>query len=314
MQLPDLISKALPAVVQIDIVGPEGPGNGSGFAIKPEAADGGGGVIVTNAHVVKDASKITVRFHDDRVLLASVRISDESTDIALLRIEEQPIAVLDTRPLAKVRIGESVVAIGSPYGESGTVTSGIVSGLDRTVSGPNGMPIDNMIETDALMNPGNSGGPLVGTDGRVIAVNSQVRRDAALGGSSGLGFAVPVETAVWVYSEVCETGESTVQRSTIGARINRRAFTDEECNRWGQRTGAVLVDTPHDSTPAAAAGLKRGDVIVAFDAHAVDEPGDIYRLLNRSRIGASCEVTFLRDGEKKTTTVVPALRRVHQKG
>jgi len=308
VQLPDLISRVLPGVVQIDVVGDDGPGNGSGFAIEPNPCDADGGVIVTNAHVVKGASMIRVRLHDERFVPATLRTSDEVTDVALLRIKSAPPVVLGARPLDEVRLGEPVIAIGSPYGQSGTVTSGIVSGLDRTVCGPSGVPVDNMVETDALINPGNSGGPLIGMDGRVIGVNSRIRRNDVQGGSSGLGFAVPVETVTWVYREVSETGTSTVQRSRIGARLNRRRLTDEECSRWGRRAGAILVDTPHEGAPAAAAGLKRGDVIVAFDAHPVDEPADIYRLLDRSRIGASCEVAFLRDGETRTTTVVPALR------
>ena len=309
MSLPDVIATAMPAVVNIDVVQPAGFGNGSGFAIQPAAADDGSCIVVTNAHVVAEASSLTIRFYDDRAYPAALQISDPSTDLALLKVNVAPVAVLDARPLADIRVGEPAIAIGSPYGMAGTVTGGIISGLDRTMPGFGGVPIDNMIQTDALINPGNSGGPLIGADGRVIGVNAEVRV-SDLGDSSGLGFAIPIETAHMVYREFCETGEGQIKRATIGTRIQLRQFTPDERERWQQKAGALLLDTPQADAPAGIAQLKRGDVIVGFDGMTIDTPGDLYRVLDRSRIGKDCTVRYVRDGDLLESTVVPVVRPV----
>jgi S1-C subfamily serine protease len=200
-----------------------------------------------------------------------------------------------------------VIAIGSPYGLEGTVTSGIVSGLDRTMPAPNRIPIDNMIQTDALINPGNSGGPLVGLDGSVIGVNDQTLMSNR-GGFSGMGFAIPAETACEIYEEICETGEHVVQRSTIVAPTSYHEFNLEQRRELGIRGGAVIAADPGQESPARAAGLESGDVIVELDGEVVDEPGDLYRLLNRSRIGKPCPVAYVRNGDRMTTTVTPRPR------
>jgi S1-C subfamily serine protease len=307
VDLPDLISELMPAVVHVDVLASDGPGNGSGFAIRASDRDEGKGIIVTNAHVVADASDVSVRLYDERQFDATVRISDASTDLALLEIDEPPLAVLKSRALTDVRVGEQVIAIGSPYGMVGTVTIGIVSGLDRTMPGLNGIPLDNMIQTDALVNPGNSGGPLIGTDGRVIGVNDQIRFNE-WGGSSGLGFALPIGMAETIYDEICETGASSIRRATIGARIQLRSFTEPERQQWGQKGGAIVLDAPHEGMSAELAGIQRGDVITIFDGEVVQRPGDLYRLLDRSRIDKSCSLEFLRDGERHETTIVPVER------
>lgn len=156
LELPDLIDVVRPAVVHIDVHTGGTVGNGSGFAILALPPDGGRGIVVTNAHVVDGASEIVVRFYDGRRFEGVVRVSDASTDIAVLEVDEPPGCVLEPRHLPDVRVGEFVLAMGSPYGLAGTVTTGIVSALDRTMPGHNGIPIDNMIQTDALINPGNS--------------------------------------------------------------------------------------------------------------------------------------------------------------
>ena len=226
--LPDLIEQVCVAVVDVHVSGERGAGNGSGFAIEPAAKDKDAGVIVTNAHVVAGGESYTVRFHDGSECEAQVRLDDPSTDVALLRVPEHPPAFLPLRPLPQVRVGEPVIAIGSPYGLDGTVTSGIVSGLNRTMPAPNGIPIDNMIQTDALVNPGNSGGPLIGLDGLVVGVNDQVRVNNVLQGSSGLGFAIPSDTVLAVYTEVCETGASAIRRAAIGANLRLQFIPPEQ--------------------------------------------------------------------------------------
>jgi S1-C subfamily serine protease len=301
--LPDLVERVRVAVVEVRVSGEKGSGNGSGFAVEPAEGDGCAGVIVTNTHVVQGATTHTVRFHDGAESDATVRLMDASTDVAILALASAAPALLDLRPLAEVRVGEPVIAIGSPFGLDGTVTTGVVSGLNRTMPAPNGIPIDNMIQTDALINPGNSGGPLIGLDGRVVGVNDQVRLNDVLTASSGLGFAIPGDTVAALYREICETKEDRIRRSSIGANLRLQYVPDH-----AQRSGAILVDEPVDGSPAAAAGLRRGDVIVALDSTPVTAPGAIFRLLDRSRIGKTCTVEFLRDGNEQSTEIVPKER------
>jgi serine protease Do len=307
--LPELVQAVLPAVVSIDVRGPHGTGNGSGFAIRVLPEDTAASVLVTDQHVVVDAETITVRFYDDSEHAARLRVVDVSTDVAILEVDAAPPGVLDFRPLRDVRVGEPVIAVGSPYGLAGTVTSGIVSGLDRTMFAPNGIPIDNMIQTDALINPGNSGGPLIGLDGLVVGINDQVRLDERFGLPSGLGFAIPGDTVQSVYAEICASGEARIRRATIGARTQLRSFTQEERARWGQKAGALLVDEPPAGSPAQTAGLARGDVVVELDGQRIDEPGELYRLLDRGRIGKECAIGFVRQGERLTATITPQERQ-----
>jgi serine protease Do len=307
--LPELVQTVLPAVVSIDVRGPQGSGTGSGFAIPRRPDDDAPCVVVTEQHVLAGAETWTVRFYDDTEHEARIRVVDASTDVAILEVDQPPLATLDFRPLREVRVGEAVIAVGSPYGLAGTVTSGIVSALDRTLFSPNGIPIDNMIQTDALINPGNSGGPLIGLDGLVVGVNDQVRLDDRLGLPSGLGFAIPGDTVQAVYAEISATGDSRIRRATLGARTQLRSFTPDERNRWSQKAGALLVDEPLAGTPAQEAGLLRGDVVVELDGNVVDEPGDLYRLLDRSRIGKACAIAFLRQGERLTATITPRERQ-----
>jgi serine protease Do/serine protease DegQ len=307
--LPDLIEEVCVAVVDVRVSGGHGAGNGSGFAIEPAASDEGAGVIVTNAHVVAGGETYTVRFHDGAECESQIRLDDPSTDVALLHVPEPPPAFLPLRALAQVRVGEPVIAIGSPFGLDGTVTTGIVSGLNRTMPAPNGIPIDNMIQTDALINPGNSGGPLIGLDGLVVGVNDQVRVNNVLQGSSGLGFAIPGDTVLAVYEEICETGASTIRRAAIGANLRLQFIPPEQQLRARQRTGALVVDDPLTGSPAGTAGLRRGDVIIALDGVPVTAPGAIFRLLDRTRIGKQCDLQFLRNGSAETAAIVPGERR-----
>ena len=306
--LPDLIDRVRVAVVDVRVSSQGGSGNGSGFGIAPHDGDPAAGVIVTNAHVVDGMEKQTVRFADGDELDATVRLIDASTDLAILALEEPPPGVLPLRPLAQVRVGEPVIAIGSPYGLDGTVTTGIISGLNRTMPAPNGIPIDNMIQTDALINPGNSGGPLIGLDGLVVGINDQVRINNVLQGSSGLGFAIPADTMLAVYSEICETKESRIRRSSIGANLVLQYIPPDAQKAAHQKTGALIRDEPLAGSPAAQAGLKRGDVILTLDGNAITAPGTAFRVLDRSRINKSCALQFLRDGAQQATTIVPIER------
>jgi serine protease Do len=306
-QLPELIERVRAGVVHVEFEGSQGIGNGSGFVIEPLGSDEAEGVVVTNAHVARGASRLWVRLRDGREDEAQVRLCDDSTDLALLSMSISSGAALPLRLLDEVRVGEFVIAIGSPYGLEGTVTMGIVSGLDRTMPAPNRVPIENMIETDALINPGNSGGPLIGLDGHVIGVNDQTIISAD-SGASGLGFPIPADTVHQVYEEIVETGNDYVVRASLAARTSLRPFSFEERRRFGQKAGALVVADPPHGTPAAGAGLRRGDVIVSFNGVVVDEPGDLYAALHRRVIGVECDLEYLRGEDRKRTTVVPKER------
>jgi serine protease Do len=269
--------------------------------------------VVTNSHVVDGCEECNVLLEDGSEFEATIRLSDPTTDIALLELPDALPATLDFRPLAEIRIGEPVMAIGSPFGLTGTVTTGIVSALNRTLPSPSGVPIDNLIQTDALINPGNSGGPLLGLDGRVLGVNEQIRLNMALSGSSGLGFAIPTDTVRALYDEICETGENKIRRGSIGVRLQFRSFHGPDRSRWGQKGGAIVTDEPLPGSPAFASGLRRGDVIVRFERSTVQEPGAMVRLLNRDSIGRSCALAYVRENALHEIEITPRTRDDSQK-
>jgi serine protease Do len=306
-RLPELVRHVQAGVVHIDFTGPAGGGNGSGFSIEPLAGDVVGGIVITNAHVANGADELRVRFSDGREQRASIRVCDDSSDLAILTVAEPAPAVLPLRSLVDVQVGEYVIAIGSPYGLEGTVTAGIISGLDRTMPAPNRVPIENMVQTDASINPGNSGGPLIGLDGRVIGVNDQTLIGADHLGT-GLGFAIPSDTLKLIYEEIVETGQAFVTRASIATRTVLRRFDADERQHFGQKAGAAIVSPPRPDTPAARAGLRQGDIIVALNDVVVDEPGDLFAALNRRVIGVECTIAYLRDQQRQTTTIVPIPR------
>jgi S1-C subfamily serine protease len=231
--IPDLVERLRPAVAHLDIGTPDGSSVGAGFAIDPRKDDNMPGVLVTNAHVVEGSDSILVRFWDQSEYEATVRVIDPSTDVALLALPTPLNVTFRLKALHDIRLGEPVVALGSPLGFEGSVTIGVVSGLDRTMRSRAGVPIDRMIQTDALINPGNSGGPLVDVDGRVVGVNTLTLIGERP--SAGLSFAIPADTVQFVYDEICQTGESVIRRAALGVSTVRREFSLEERRAYGQR-------------------------------------------------------------------------------
>jgi S1-C subfamily serine protease len=290
--LPDLVDRIAPAVVHVMA----GDTQGSGFALDPD------GFIITNAHVTAGAEEANVKFREGYSRPAKVKGVDLGTDLALLRVKEDELSTLSLRPLKSVRVGESVIAIGSPVGLEWSVSSGIVSGMNRSMPGPDGRHIDYMIQTDAEINPGNSGGPLITLDGQVIGVNSSGLIGQEVG---GLNFAIPSDTVRMVYDEMREHGE--VKRAVIGARVTSVSFFGKEADRWGQEGGAKVTKLV-DEGPALRAGLQEGDIIVSFDGELIDEPGDVFRLLGRTRIGRDCAVRVLRDDAPLEAVIRPDSR------
>jgi S1-C subfamily serine protease len=259
--------------------------SGSGFVIDDD------GHIITNDHVVEGGSEYRVRFGEDgEPIDARLLGADPSVDLALLKIdpadaELQPIELGASEDL---RPGDPVIAIGSPFGLEGTVTSGIVSALGRTITAPNGFSISGAIQTDAAINPGNSGGPLLDEQGRVIGVNSQIRTDGG-NANSGVGFAVPVDE-IKRSLPALEKGEDP-ERAFLGVSSGPAA-------EGGAQVGAVVAEGP-----AAEAGLREGDTIVEIEDQAVREPDDVSGLVNARRPGDEVRVVVERDGERRTLTV-----------
>lgn len=305
-RLPELIDGVFPAVACVEAHTRDGTSTGSAFPITPHGAELGAGVLVTNAHVVDfETEEIIVRFPGGLDTTVVVRSIDRYTDLAILSLDAPAPQTLAVRSASEVRLGEFVIAIGSPLGYEGTVTTGVVSGLDRTGwSRGSPVPIENMIQTDASINPGNSGGPLLGLDEHVLGINTQGRTDAQL-----MNFAVPAETAWHIYDEIVTTGVTTVRRASLRLRTGRHMFSMDEQRRWKARAGIRVLNDPTPRSPGKKAGLRAGDVIVAFDGTAVDEPGDLFRLLDRTRIEKPCTIEFIRQDQKMAATIQPTERQ-----
>jgi serine protease Do len=265
---------------------------GSGFVIDPT------GYIVTNNHVIAEADEITVRFHDDRELKATLVGSDDKTDLALLKVEpSEPIASLAWGDSDNIRIGDWVLAIGNPFGLGGTVTAGIVSARNRILD--QGGPYDDYIQTDASINRGNSGGPLFNMAGEVIGVNTLIYSNTS-GGSVGIGFAIPATMAKNIIAQIREYGRP--RRGWLGVRI--QTVNDElaEGLRLPQAKGALVANvTP--GGPAEKAGIKQGDVILKFDGREVNQMRTLPRMVAETPIKKKVDVVVMRQGSELTLQV-----------
>jgi putative serine protease PepD len=261
-----------------------GSATGTGFVVDA------GGTLVTNAHVVGDASTVQVQFADDETAQARVAGVDRSSDLAVLEVdtgETGPLHELELADSDGVRTGQLAVAIGSPFGLPQTATAGIVSGTGRHIQAPDGFQIDRVIQTDAPINPGNSGGPLLDARGRVIGVNSQIATGGG-NGSVGIGFAVPSNTVADVVPRL-ERGE-TIQRPFLGVST-------------APGTGGAVVREVTSGGPAADAGVRAGDVIVQVAGERVQEPDDVATAIQDRRPGETVEVEVRRGGDSVTLDV-----------
>jgi S1-C subfamily serine protease len=293
----------------------QGTATGSGFVVDDD------GTIVTNAHVVEGADSVQVRFDENGEFVpAEVKGVDTSTDLAVLKIDPSDVSGgLTPVPLgdsSKTQVGDSVIAIGNPFGYSRTVTTGIVSGLQREIQAPNGFTIPDVIQTDASINPGNSGGPLLDANGRVIGINSQIATGGGQG-SVGIGFAVPVNTAKRLLPDL-KAGEK-IEHAYLGVQM--QDVTDqlaEDLNLAADK-GALVVEVTKDS-PADKAGLRGGrtqtsqgvpaggDLIVEVDGNAVSDSSEVASAISQKRPGDKAEITYYRGDSKKTVTVELAKR------
>ena len=255
---------------------------GSGFVLNPN------GFIVTNNHVVEDATDIQVKLADGRELPAKVVGRDSKTDLAVLKVEATGLPVIPLGDSAALQVGEPVMAIGNPFGLEQTVTTGIVSATGRVIGSG---PYDNFIQTDASINPGNSGGPLINARGEVIGINTAIFSRS--GGSVGIGFAVPSSLAKTVITQLADHGK--VERGWLGVSIQPLTKELAKGFKRGDATGA-LVSSVVEGSPAEKAGVKAGDVIVEFYGKKVAKSGDLPRLVADVHVGNEVPMVVVRDG------------------
>lgn len=288
------VATAHPAVVHIEISGTKSPaGSGSGFFISPD------GYVLTNSHVVHDARELKVFLADGRKLSADLIGDDPDSDLAVLRVSADDIAFLSLADSAAIKPGEIAIAIGSPMGFQQTVTAGIISGLGRSLRGASGRLIDNVIQTDAALNPGNSGGPLVNTRGEVIGVNTAIIRPA-----QGICFAIASNTARWVVGLLIKDGR--IRRSYIGV-VGQTVPLIRKVARYHhikQETGVLVAGMEPDS-PATRAGLLEGDILLSLDDAPTPAVDSLHKLLTGDRIGERAIVKFLRGVEVRRHAIIP---------
>jgi S1-C subfamily serine protease len=298
------VDRVSPSVVNIEVIQKstqpsrtragaeqERKGGGSGFVFTPD------GLILTNSHVVHDARRIEVTLADGRRLPATAIGDDPASDLAVIRVDElsttEPSLIAATLgDSQQLRVGQLVVAIGNPYGFQSTVTAGVVSALGRSLRSYSGRLIDDVIQTDAALNPGNSGGPLVDSAGRVVGVNT-----ATILPAQGICFAIGINTAKFVASRLLRDGR--IPRSFIGVSaqtvpIHRRVV---RFYNLPKETGVVVISR-EEKSPAHRAGVREGDVIIALDHHPVAGVDDLHRILTEVRVGATCALTILRHTDK----------------
>lgn len=256
-------------------------GQGSGFIISSD------GLILTNAHVVREAKEVTVKLSDRREFSAKVLGSDAATDIAVLRIEAKDLPVVRLGDSRRIEVGDPVMAIGSPYGFEQTATSGIVSAKGRSLPNDAVVPF---IQTDAAVNPGNSGGPLFDASGAVVGVNSQIYSQS--GGFQGLSFAIPIDVALKVKSQIVATGKATHAR--LGVTVQDVNQTLAESFGMKKPGGALIANVSKDSA-AAAAGLKAGDVVLEVNGEAIERSGMLSSLIGLAAPGEKVKLKVWRD-------------------
>lgn len=293
--------KLSPSVVNIEVTGDKRyGGSGSGFVFTPD------GFLLTNSHVVHGASKIEVTLLDGRRGEAQLIGDDPETDLAVIRINAPNLIAADLGDSNKIRVGQLTIAIGNPYGFQYSVTAGVISALGRSLRSRTGRVIDNVIQTDAALNPGNSGGPLVNSRGEVIGVNTAVIMQA-----QGICFATAINTAKFVAGQLIKEGR--VRRSYIGVAgqvvpLHRRLV---RYHNLSVESGVFVVSTELDS-PAAKAGVQEGDVIVAYDNLPIAGIDDLHRLLTDQKVGMQSTLTVIRGSEKFNLGVTPEEARRHQ--
>jgi S1-C subfamily serine protease len=279
-----------PAVVSIE----SKSGGGSGFVFTPD------GLIITNSHVVHGAKKLNVAFSDGSRHAAHLVGDDPDTDLAVISISGSHLPSLTLGNSDKIRVGQLVVAVGNPFGFHYTVTAGVVSALGRSLRSKNGRLIDNVIQTDAALNPGNSGGPLVTSNGHVIGVNTAIVLPA-----QGLCFAIPINTAQFIVSQLLQHGR--IRRSYIGVAGQNIILPRQVIRFHNLNTEkGVLVVGIEPKSPADQAGLMEGDVIINLGGVIIDSVDDLHKALTGEKSGVPEKISFLRRWRASEREIVPS--------
>ena len=300
--------KISPSVVKIDVTQSgrtrsgeptERHGEGSGFIFTPD------GLVLTNSHVVHGARRIEVSLADGRRFPAQLIGDDSATDLAVIRIDGPNLIAAPLGDSQKLRVGQVAIAIGNPFGFQYTVTAGVVSALGRSLRSYSGRLVEDVIQTDASLNPGNSGGPLVTSDGRVVGVNT-----ATILGAQGLCFAIGINTAKFVAGRLLQDGR--IRRSYIGVvaqtvPLHRRLVRFYDLV---EESGVVVLSVEENS-PAKKAGIREGDVIISLGGKSVAGVDDLHRLLTDARVRVATIVTVLRHTEKLELSVIPTETQGH---
>ena len=295
------VERVSPSVVNVEVhhaVKPDGRRNRSsersgGFVFTPD------GLILTNSHVVHDATRIEVTLADGRRAPAHTIGDDPATDLAVIRIDAPGLQAVALGDSQQLRPGQMAIAIGNPYGFQSTVTAGVISALGRSLRSYSGRLIEDVIQTDAALNPGNSGGPLVDSRGHVIGVNT-----ATILPAQGICFAIGINTAKFVASRLLRDGR--IRRSYIGVSAQTVPIHRRVVRFYGlpRETGVVVVGI-EERSPARTAGLREGDVIVALDDKPVAGVDDLHRLLTDAQVGARCQLTIIRHTERLSLPIFP---------
>ena len=297
-----------PTVVKIEVeqkkrnvrgrdVQPES-GSGSGFVFTPD------GFVLTNSHVVTGAEKVTVLGHDGGRYVADVVGNDPDTDLAVIRIDPVGIGAATLGSSSRLKVGQLAIAIGNPLGFQTTVTAGVISALGRSLRSRSGRLIDDVIQTDAALNPGNSGGPLVNSRGEVIGVNT-----AMIQGAQNLCFAIAVDTAKFVAGRLIRDGR--IRRSFIGMAGQNVAIR-RQIKRYYDlaNENGILVVSMDEGSPAMKAGLQPGDILVSFDGETIEGIDELHRLLTDERVARRVPIMIIRRNEKLELGITPLEREL----
>jgi S1-C subfamily serine protease len=296
----DVVEQVGPAVVRVDRTRlsrrgrPRGrEGSGSGFVFTPD------GLILTNSHVVSGAEHLDVATADGRSHHADVLGDDPDTDLAVLRISADALPVVELGKSAALRVGQLVVAVGHPLGFDHTVTTGVVSAIGRSLRARTGRMMENIIQTDAALNPGNSGGPLVTSAGKVVGVNT-----AVIMGGQGLSFAVPIDTATRVVTAILQEGH--VRRAFLGIS-GQNARLPRQLARAAVVTAStgVRVESVVEKSPASGAGIQPGDLIIGFASSPIASIDDLHRLLTREAIDVDATLVIVRGATRLEVPITP---------
>ncbi len=286
-----------PSVVTIERGGKserERGGHGSGFIFTPD------GLILTNSHVVHDSRSLHVLLADGRHMPAMLIGEDPDTDLAVIRVPASDLPALTLGDSRALRVGQLVIAIGNPLGFHATVTAGVVSARGRSLRSKSGRLMDDIIQTDAALNPGNSGGPLVNSRGEVVGVNT-----AVISGAQGLCFAIAANTAQFVVGRLIRDGR--IRRSYVGVAGQDTPLMRQFVRFYSlPASSGILVASIEPNSPASSSGLQEGDVIIAFAGQPVEGIDQLHRLLGEERIGVPTPLTVIRRTEKLEISVTPA--------